>query len=385
MSVVSRPARAQAAAAVFTLLCFLGSAPASAQDASPTPAPAEAATAPEAEAAPAEAEAAEAAPADAEAAPAEAAPAEPSPAPEAVAPQPAPRPAARYARPRPAPPIMVVVVPGDRISEEVSGAAREALVSQITPLAGGRAVHGLGAAAMIDAIGACGDDGCVGAQLASAGAQAGVILRLTRRGRQLSAALEIRDPVSGTARSEAIEARLPMDAAELVQPLSQMSAQLASAMPSAPPANPTLLITTTQDGGLVTVDGEDIGQSPVAPFEIADGPHQVLVRLAGYSTFQTQTQITPGERARVDATLTSLTASADGGSDGEPNPFATNGGGDQDGDDLLGQWWFWTAVGGGAAVLIGVLIGVGVAASSSGQPVPATPGGIPLPPITGGP
>ncbi len=357
----TRTTRAHAAAAIFALCCALGSTRAQAQDAEAPP-PGDTAQAPAAQ------------PTEAERAP-------PAPAPSAA---PRVRETPRYARPRPAPPIMVVVVAADRISQEVSAAAREALVAQITPLAGGRAVHGLGVAEMVQAIGACTEDACIGAQLATAGAQAGVLLRLTRRGRQLAATLEIRDPVSGTIRAEPVEGRLPMGVAELVEPLAQMSAQLASAMPSPPPGIATLLVTTTHDGGRVSVDGEDIGESPVGPIEIADGPHQILVRLAGFGAYHTETQVRPGQRARVDATLTSLTATDDGETAGQPNPFAPTGGRDG-GDELTGQWWFWAAVGGGAAVLLGVLIGVGVAASSGGQPAPMTPGGIPLPPITGGP
>ncbi|HHH31910.1 MAG TPA: hypothetical protein ENK57_26680, partial [Polyangiaceae bacterium] len=51
--------------------------------------------------------------------------------PPTVAPAPTPRAMPRdphYARPRPPPPIMVVVLPGARVSEELTAAARSALV-----------------------------------------------------------------------------------------------------------------------------------------------------------------------------------------------------------------------------------------------------------------
>ncbi|MEZ4335748.1 MAG: PEGA domain-containing protein [Sandaracinaceae bacterium] len=294
----------------------------------------------------------------------------------------APAPAARqYARPRPAPPIMVAVLPADRVPEEVATAAREALVAQLTPMANGRMVRALAAAPIIAALAGCADDACVGAQLASAGVQAGVLLRIARRGRGLVGTLTIHDPVSGTSRTEApIEGAIPTDVAEVPAALAAMSAQLTSAMPTAPARAPTLLVTTTADGALVTIDGEDIGESPVGPIEIADGEHEVIVRLAGYQSYRGTTRIAPGGRARIDATLRSL--SGESGATGDSSdPFAPSDSGD---DDLLGQWWFWTAIGGGAALVIGIVIAVAVVASDSGPQTPGQPMGIPLPPIVGG-
>jgi len=351
------------------LLALMAAAPALAQDAEAPPA--------------AEAPAEEAA--EAEAPPAEPPPAETPPAePQAqVAPRPAPPADRRYARPRTPPPILVAVLPGERVAAEAVTAAREALVAQIGPMAGGRAVHGVGADQMVSALSACDGDTCVGSILAEAGAQAGVLLRLTRRGRQLAAALEIRDPVSGALRVEApIEGELPTEPADLAEPLAGLSARIASAVPSAPAQPPSLLISTTVDGATVTVDGEDIGESPVAPIAIADGTHEVIVRLAGYRAYRTETRISPGQRARVDATLESMDGEAMGDGD---NPFTSgDGGGD---DDLLSQWWFWTAIGGGAAVLIAGIVIIAVVASDSGDgmPMPQQPMGIPLPAIQGGP
>lgn len=295
-----------------------------------------------------------------------------------VAPPPQPQ-ARRYPRPRPPLPIMVVVLPGERVPEDVVAAARAALPAQIEPLASGRGVHGLAVAEMIAALSACTDDACIGGQLGSAGAQAGVLLRLTRRGRQLEASLEIRDPVSGTPRIEAIRGPIPSVAGEVPVALAALSARLVDAMPSPPPPSPSLLVTTTRDGALVTVDGEDIGESPVGAFEIADGDHEVLVRLAGYNAYRTQTHIAVGSRARVDATLASTQG---GGAEGGDNPFTEQ---DQGEEDLLSTWWFWTIVGGGAAVVIaGVIIGLAVGLGDQGPPTPVMPNGIPLPPITGG-
>lgn len=325
---------------------------------------------------------AEAPPAEAaaEPAPAEAAPAEAVPVTtQAVT---APTPAARqYARPRPAPPIMVAVLPGERVPEEVATAAREALVAQLTPMAAGRMVRGLAAAPIVAALSACTDDACLGAQLASAGVQAGVILRIARRGRALNGTLTIHDPVSGTSRTEApIEGAVPTEATEVAAALAPLSAQLASAMPTAPARPPSLLVTTTADGALVTIDGEDIGESPVGPIDIADGEHEVLVRLQGFQSYRVSTRIAPGGRARVDATLRPI-GGENGATGDSSDPFAPSDSGD---DDILGQWWFWTAIGGGVLVVAAIIIGVAVATSDSGPQMPGQPMGIPLPPIVGG-
>ncbi|MBX3274551.1 MAG: PEGA domain-containing protein [Sandaracinaceae bacterium] len=309
--------------------------------------------------------------------------AEPPPEVVPVTTQAASREAPGYARPRPAAPIMVIVLPEAGIDEAVVGAAREALVAALGPMANGRAVHGLVAPPLLGAFASCRDEGCYGGQLASAGAGAGALLRLARRGRALFGTLELRDPVSGSPRSTAIEASLPATAGEIAAPVAAMAARLTGAMPSgaAPPA--TLLVTTTVDGATVTVDGEAIGTSPVAPIEIADGEHEVVVRLAGYPDYRTSTRIAPGGRARVDATLRREGA-RDGASaraGGEADPFAVSGDG---GGDVTSEWWFWTIIGAGAAVLIAIAIGVGVAVADGGGGTPGQPRGVPLPPIVGG-
>lgn len=288
-------------------------------------------------------------------------------------------PRAPEARPAP-PPIMVVVLTSGRIAEDVSSAAQQAIVEQLTPMAGGRPVLALGAASIRDAIAACTEDACIGAQLAQAGAQAGVIARLHARGRRpLEATIEIRDPVSGAPRHAPVVGELPLDAAALPQAMSALTAQLAGSMPNPPPPPATLLVTVNVDGARVQVDGEEIGTSPVAPVEVAEGAHEIVVLAPGYLSMRRQTQVRPGEQARVDVTLQSMAVSGGSGepmSDGTPRPTT--------GSDVTSEWWFWTAIGGGAAVLIAIAIGVGVAVANGAPPMQLDPSGILLPPITGG-
>ncbi|MCZ7677361.1 MAG: hypothetical protein M5U28_00700 [Sandaracinaceae bacterium] len=94
------------------------------------------------------------------------------------------------------------------VPDEMAAAAQQAVVDRVSAMAGGRPVHALGAAEIRDAIAACGDDACIGAQLGQAGAQAGVIVRLRGR-RPVHATLEIRDPVSGARGASPSRGRCP--------------------------------------------------------------------------------------------------------------------------------------------------------------------------------
>lgn len=310
---------------------------------------------------------------------------------EAEAAEPAAEPAEEedpFAR-RPAPPIMVVVLPGRRVPPEAVTAAREALVAQVTPMARGREVHGLGAEALIATIAECDEDACLGAQLAEAGAQAGVVLRLERaRRRQLDATLELRDPVSGAPRLDPIEGTVPREAEAIGDALAALTAQLEDAMPDPPPPPATLTVTVNVDGAQVQVEGHEIGTSPVAPIDVPEGNYEVVVMRPGYLSVRRQTRVSAGEQARVDVTLREIGAEVEGGGTGsgadEESPWGSPGGGEDGGGDITGEWWFWTIIGVGAALVIGGAIGIGVAVSDQGPEMPPPPQGIPLPAITGG-
>src|SRR5690606_33238404 len=136
------------------------------------------------------------------------------------------------------------------------------------------------------------------------------------------------------------------------------------------------------DGAQVRIDGQEIGTSPVAAVEVTEGNHEIVVLAPGYLSARRQEAIEPGEQARIDVTLEAIASSGAGGA---VDPL-TGGPGEPAGGDLLSEWWFWTAIGGGAALLIGILIGVGVAVADSNQPPPMQPDptGIMLPPLMGG-
>ncbi len=316
-------------------------------------------------------------PAAEEASPADAPPTEaPEAEPQEVQAQTQPRYAPRAAPP---PPIMVVVLTSGRVSDEVVSAAQQALVERLTAMAGGRPVHALGAPELRDAIGACQDDACIGQQLAQAGAQAGVIARLTGRGRRpVQIAIELRDPVSGAPRREPVTGELPIAAAEVPAAATALASQLEGAMPNPPPPPATLLVTVNVDGARVQIDGEDIGTSPVAPVEVSDGRHEVVVIARGYASVRRPATVQPGEHARLDVTVQPLEGAGPAGQ----GPLGEEPAGN---DELITQWWFWTAIGAGVAVILGVSIGIGVAVSDSNAAAAMQdPTGIMLPPIAGG-
>lgn len=302
---------------------------------------------------------------------------------ETVAPTAAAPPAAR-----PAAPIMVVVTTAGRVPDEASAAVSQALVEQVTTMADGRPVHALGAPELRDAIAACEDDACIGGQLAQAGAQAGVIARLRARARRpFEVSIELRDPVSGAHRLPALAGELPLDPAAIPAATAALVEPLRAAMPAPPPPPATILVTVNVDGARVTIDGQEIGTSPVGPVEVSEGTHEIVVTASGYASVRRQERITAGEQARVDATLQSISAQAAAAA-ADGSAWVTTGGDEQPAEtDLLSEWWFWTAIGAGAALVIGVAIGIGVAVSSEGDDGMVQlpdPRGIPLPHLMGG-
>jgi hypothetical protein len=286
---------------------------------------------------------------------------------------PEPPPPSRLA-PRPPPPLMVAVLTTGRVPEAVVSAVESAVVASVTAMAGGRAVHPLAAAELRSALAACRDDACIGALLAQAGAQGGVIVRMTARGRAARTALELRDPVSGTARQAPVQGDVPLDAATAGSAARALAEQLRDAMPSPPPRPASLTITVNVDGAQVSVDGEALGLSPVAPIDVVEGSHEVTVLMPGYRSVRRQVRVSPAEQARVDVNLAPAGADAAAMLSGDA-PAA--------GGDVTGEWWFWTAIGGGAAVLVGIAIALGVAAGGGGAG-PQEPTGVMLPPILGG-
>ena len=160
--------------------------------------------------------------------------------------------------------------------------------------------------------------------------------------------------------------------------LSSASAQTAAATEPAqtsleavevapPPPMASLLIAVNADDAEVRVDGEVVGQSPLAPLELPPGRHVVSVTRRGFQ---------PGSRslsldasgARLDFAL-ELDAAHPAQLDPEPEAEDIASGS----PEWYRRWYVWAGVGG--AVVVGAVI-IGVVASSGGGT-----SAYPLPPI----
>lgn len=281
--------------------------------------------------------------------------------------------------PPPPPPIMVVVLPERRVPEETSQAAGAFVESHLAELAGRREVHLLAAPQILEAVTACEEDTCYGGILEEAGAAAGVIVRMSRRGVRYPTTIELRDPVSGTLRGEVVEVDVPRNT-EPAEALTPVMEQVQAQMPAPPPPDPTLLVTVNVDGADVSIDGISIGISPVAPVTVASGFHNVQVTMDGYLSVQRRTQVAPGDTGRVDVTLDPMS----------PEQVAANAQTDEGGGSdvferpITEEWWFWTLIGGGAVLVIGAAIIIGMVAAQGDDTNAMLPTGVPLPRIEGG-
>jgi hypothetical protein len=257
---------------------------------------------------------------------------------------------------------------------------REAVAEQIRANVLRRNVVVLTDEEKLTAAAACEDAPCIGAIVAGEGAISGILIRMERRRTRdpLTVMIGVVDPVSGANRGEPVSGEVPTEHLEMPQEtLAPLTAQLAPLMP-APPRSTTLLVASNVDEATVSVDGQEVGTTPLAPGNITPGEHTVSVSRPGYLVQSHRIEIAAGQAARLNFDLepTPETAAGDaadlqagfGGGD-------AGGGSAGGGDSILTKWWFWTAIGG--AVVIGVLIGV-IAAVASG---PEQEEAILVPPI----
>ncbi|MCB9624516.1 MAG: PEGA domain-containing protein [Sandaracinus sp.] len=251
-------------------------------------------------------------------------------------------------------------------AEPLAPAWAEAIASQLSAAAPGRDVRAMAVAAAAEC-----DATCLGARIADAGASLGVLLdvrvQVARNVRSVAVTLSAVAPVSGETLVEPMAVAFTDGA-----PVVALDAIVAR-MPAPPPPPARLVVAVDVDGATVEVDGAAIGQSPLAPVELAPGPHEVTVRARGHEDFARRVEVT-AEGARVDVRLTPAAdeaarlAAADQGT-----TFDTV----ETDDPLWKKWWLWAAVGG--AVVVGLVVGIAVAASGG----EGGGGGFPVPPIPG--
>ena len=163
-------------------------------------------------------------------------------------------------------------------------------------------------------------------------------------------------PAAGAAQAPAVTATEapPAEAAEAVAP-------------PPPPATGTLLIAINADDAEVRVDGEVVGQSPLAPIELPVGRHVVQVSRPGFRAGSRSLDLTTeGGRADFSLELDPEQATA---LESEPEPEDVASGS----QDWYRRWYVWAGAG-GVVVLTAIIVGV-TASSGGGN------SGYPLPPI----
>lgn len=276
--------------------------------------------------------------------------------------------------PAPVPPVLVIPVWNERVPAVAAAAIRDAVAEQLRPLVRRRDVQMLGEEADLEAAQACADAPCLGTLVAGAGAISGVLVNLERRRPRdpVKVTLTVVDPVSGAPRAPAVEGEIPRD--QLGTPaeaLAALTAQLAPLMPE-PPRTTTLLVAVNVDEATISIDEQEVGQSPLAPGAVNPGEHMVTVGRPGYLMQTRRIDVAQGQRTRMNFDLvpTAEQAAAEAiggggslGSEAAATAAADDGSGEDDGS-ILGKWWLWAGVGG--VVVLAVLIGV-IAAASSGD------------------
>ncbi len=108
----------------------------------------------------------------------------------------------------------------------------------------------------------------------------------------------------------------------------------------------TLVVSASQANAVVEVDGLDVGVAPLT-LERGGGPHRVRIRLPGFTSFETETKLLPGQRVEVFAPLRAE----------KPSIFT--------------RWWFWTGA-------VAVVATIAVVTWAIAKPAPEAP------PVDGG-
>lgn len=131
----------------------------------------------------------------------------------------------------------------------------------------------------------------------------------------------------------------------------------------------TLVIRIRGDeaGTHVTVDGEEISLAQVGrPYEVSPGTHVIELRWGRHVRDHQDIDLGAGAREEIELDAngtyeeTQLNASLQDAADGGAG-----------GGDVTDEWWFWTAIGVGGAIVLGLIIGFAASAAQS-DPQPIT-------------
>jgi tetratricopeptide (TPR) repeat protein len=124
-----------------------------------------------------------------------------------------------------------------------------------------------------------------------------------------------------------------------------------------------IAITCTTDGAEVTVDGKQVGSTPLGEMVwTTPGRHQIAVQREGYSPAIEDVAVLAGKAAAVNIELRPIDLRApNAGGDGA---LVRNGGAAEESKPVYRNVWFWVAA--GVVVAAGVTAGVLIATRNSG-------------------
>lgn len=284
-----------------------------------------------------------------------------------------------------APHVAVVPVPEANVDAAVGQPILQAVTGALSTAAPSARFQIAGDEAMVTALAACADPACRGPLVAGTGGYAAILVHMARP--TPGGVIELRlEPVavpSGEPLAEAVAIQLP--AATITSPaaaravLGAIVTPVTSALPAAPPPAPVtarVLIAVNADRAEVIIDGESVGQTPIAPVELTVGTHTVAIRGTGWETFSRSIEV-PAEGLRVDAFLD---PTADQAAELAQRDARDSEGYGTDEGEWYQQWWVWAAIGGGAVVLTVLITAIALAAGGGdgeqeGFPVPPIPTG----------
>jgi hypothetical protein len=283
--------------------------------------------------------------------------------------------------------VIPVRVTPDRVPEEATAAIAGAVASLLGPAAEGRPTQVVDDPAILEKFANCpteppaeGEEGmtpeqCLGAGVAITKGEAGVVVRLDRRRPRRSpyqATITVRARRTGEVVGGPIEVSLEQDgdyAALLAEPLTPLE----DAMPPPPPRQ-FLLIAANTDGAEVRVDGEPVGETPLAPVELDPGQHVVQVAREGVGAENRTIQMRPGQDLRINVDFDPESSAAEGTRyDWETGELV------QEEEETPWYLRWYTIAGASAVVVAGVVVAIVLATGDDESP--RDPLGQPIPPL----
>ena len=284
-----------------------------------------------------------------------------------------------------APHVAVIPVPGANVGAEVGQPILQAVRGALGTAAPSRRFQVAGDEAMVAALVECADASCRAGSIGATGGYAVILVHMARP--TPNGVVELRlEPVAVSGEPLGEPASIQLPAATLTSPaaaqavLGAIVGPVVSALPPAPPAAPAtarVLIAVNADRAEVVIDGESVGQTPIAPVELTVGTHTLAIRGTGWETYSRSIEV-PAEGLRVDAFLDPTADQA--AQLAERDTQESEGYGTDEGE-WYQQWWIWAAVGGGAVVLTVLITAIALAVGGGDEEQE----GFPVPPIpTGG-